>query len=101
MLDIFDTGGVDAAFVYTFARYDLANASATHEGFDLASAGLVKVLNEGRLVSATPTCRGSPRLRSPRSPNITARSIASRRLTPALPACWSAIQTWIPALWRG
>lgn len=47
LLDVFNTEGVDSAFVYTFARYDLANR-APHEDFDMASAGLVKVLGEGR-----------------------------------------------------
>jgi hypothetical protein len=47
LLDIFDTEGVDTVFVYTFARYDLANRSA-HEDFDMASAGLVRVLDEER-----------------------------------------------------
>jgi hypothetical protein len=48
LLDVFNTEGVDAAFVYTFARYDLPNRSASHEDFDMASAGLVKVFNDGR-----------------------------------------------------
>jgi hypothetical protein len=48
LLDVFRTEGVDAAFVYTFARYDLADRSGSHEDFDMASAGLVKVLDEGR-----------------------------------------------------
>ena len=48
MLDVFHTEGVDTAFVYTFARYDLADRSPSHEDFDIASAGLVKVLDEGR-----------------------------------------------------
>jgi hypothetical protein len=50
LLNIFNTEGVDTAFVYTFARYDLANRGASREDFDMASAGLVKVLDEG--------CRG-------------------------------------------
>jgi len=37
-LEVYDTEGVDYAFVYTFARYDMAG------DFDLASAGVVKVL---------------------------------------------------------
>lgn len=40
-------------FVYTFARYDLAHRNASHEDFDIASAGLAKVL-EGPLWSALP-----------------------------------------------
>ncbi len=50
LLDVFSTEGVDSVFVYTFARYDLANRSATQEDFDMASFGLVKVLDDG--------CRG-------------------------------------------
>ena len=48
LLDVFETESVDAAFVYTFARYDLVHRSAPQEDFDMASAGLVKVLGEGR-----------------------------------------------------
>jgi hypothetical protein len=47
------------------ARYDLVHRSASHEDFDMASAGLVKVF-EGAAASATPTCRGSPKPHSPR-----------------------------------
>lgn len=47
VLDIFETEGVDAAFVYTFARYDLPHRSASHEDFDLVSKGVVKVLEQG------------------------------------------------------
>jgi hypothetical protein len=48
LLNVFDSEGVDTVFVYTFARYDLADRSASREDFDMASAGIVKVLNEGR-----------------------------------------------------
>jgi hypothetical protein len=47
LLEVFETEGVDNAFVYTFARYDLPHHTAAHEDFDIASAGVVKVL-EGR-----------------------------------------------------
>ncbi len=47
LLDVFETEGIDASFVYTFARYDLAHRGTAHEDFDLASKGVVKVL-EGR-----------------------------------------------------
>jgi hypothetical protein len=46
-LDVFKAEGVDNVFVYTFARYDLVYRSAS-EDFDIASAGLVKVLDGGR-----------------------------------------------------
>jgi len=48
LLDVFQTEGVDNVFVYTFARYDLPHRSASHEDFDMASKGVVKVLEEGR-----------------------------------------------------
>lgn len=41
LLDVFATEGVDAAFVYTFARYDFCGE------FDLISKGIVKVLERG------------------------------------------------------
>jgi hypothetical protein len=41
LLDVFETEGVDSAFVYTFARYDFSG------GFDLISKGIVKVLDKG------------------------------------------------------
>ncbi|GAA4603428.1 hypothetical protein GCM10023195_11340 [Actinoallomurus liliacearum] len=49
MLDIYDAAGVDAAFVYTFARWDLAT-TALHDpefDFDAASFGVVRVLPPG------------------------------------------------------
>jgi hypothetical protein len=42
LLDVFESEGVDAAFVYTFARYDFAGE------FDLVSAGVVQILDKGR-----------------------------------------------------
>ncbi|HEY7837673.1 MAG TPA: hypothetical protein VIC54_03675 [Terriglobales bacterium] len=48
LLDVFSTEGVDSAFVYTFARYDLANRTGSHVDFDMASFGLVKVLDDRR-----------------------------------------------------
>lgn len=47
LLDVFEAEGVDTAFVNTFARYDLPHRTASGEDFDLASYGVVKVL-EGR-----------------------------------------------------
>src|SRR5579884_2326454 len=44
LLEVFESEGVDAAFVYTFARYDLPHRSAAEEDFDLASKGIVRVL---------------------------------------------------------
>lgn len=47
LLEIFDAEGVDGAFVYTFARYDLPHRGNPHEDFDLVSRGVVKVLEGG------------------------------------------------------
>ena len=44
LLDVFAAEGVDAAFVYTFARYDLPHDDDPHTDFDVVSAGVVKVL---------------------------------------------------------
>src|SRR5438094_1773231 len=47
-LDIFAAEGVDAAFVYTFARYDLPHRDDPYLDLDRASAGVVKVLDGKR-----------------------------------------------------
>jgi hypothetical protein len=47
VLDVLAAEGVDSAFVYTFARYDLPHRSDPRLDLDMASAGVVKVL-EGR-----------------------------------------------------
>jgi hypothetical protein len=47
LLDIFEAEGVDNVFVYTFARYDFPHRAAPHEDFDMASYGIVKVLEAG------------------------------------------------------
>jgi len=60
LLDVFETEGVDAAFVYTFARYDLPHRANGHEDFDLASRGLVKVL-EGRCGERYPDVPWEPK----------------------------------------
>ena len=48
LLDIFDAEGVDGAFWYTFARYDLPHRSDPREDLDMASYGVVKVLEDRR-----------------------------------------------------
>jgi hypothetical protein len=48
LLDIFEAEGVDTAFVNTFARYDLPYRSDSHADFDMASYGVVKVLEDGQ-----------------------------------------------------
>ncbi len=45
VLDVFEAEGVDNAFVNTFARYDLPHRRDPHEDFDMASFGVVKVLD--------------------------------------------------------
>jgi hypothetical protein len=47
-LSVFDSEGVDAAFVYTFARYDLVDRGESGGDFDVASAGIVRVLDGRR-----------------------------------------------------
>jgi hypothetical protein len=43
----FETEGVDAAFVYTFARYDLPHREDARTDLDRASCGVVKVFDAG------------------------------------------------------
>ncbi|PYO09827.1 MAG: hypothetical protein DMD30_04825 [Gemmatimonadetes bacterium] len=45
VLEVFEAEGVDNAFVNTFARYDLPHRSDPREDFDMASFGVVKVLD--------------------------------------------------------
>ncbi|WP_141579616.1 hypothetical protein [Actinomadura sp. WMMA1423] len=61
LLGIFDKSGLDAAFVYTFARYDLPHADTEDRDFDKASLGIVKVLPEGRLGTAYPDMPWEPK----------------------------------------
>lgn len=46
LLDIFDTEGVDAAFVYTLARYDLPHHVDPRADLDRVSCGIVKVRDD-------------------------------------------------------
>jgi hypothetical protein len=45
LLEVFEAEGVDAVFVYTFARYDLPHREDPRTDLDLASRGVVKVLD--------------------------------------------------------
>jgi hypothetical protein len=45
LLEIFESEGIDAAFVYTFARYDLPHRDDPRLDLDRASAGVVSVLD--------------------------------------------------------
>ncbi|QKG23146.1 hypothetical protein [Actinomadura verrucosospora] len=47
LLDVYDEGGVDAAFVNTFARRDLPTDPDPDRDFDKASYGIVKILAPG------------------------------------------------------
>lgn len=60
LLEIFESEGVDAAFVYTFARYDLPHRDDPHLDLDTASAGVVKVL-EGRRGDRYPDVSWEPK----------------------------------------
>jgi len=60
LLEVFDSEGVDAAFVYTFARYDLPFREDPAADFDLASYGIVKVL-EGRRGERYPDMHWEPK----------------------------------------
>lgn len=62
LLDVFEAEGVDAAFVYTFARYDLPHREDPRTDLDRVSRGVVKVL-DGR-----GGARGSPSRRYPDMP---------------------------------
>jgi hypothetical protein len=60
VLDILTAEGVDSAFVYTFARYDLPHRRDPRLDLDMASAGVVKVL-EGRLGHTYPDMCWEPK----------------------------------------
>jgi hypothetical protein len=60
LLDIFTAEGVDAAFVNTFARYDLPHRSSPRADLDMASYGIVKVL-EGRHGDTYPAMPWEPK----------------------------------------
>jgi len=46
VLEVFEAEGLDAAFLYTFARFDLPFRPDDAEDLDRVSAGIVKVLDE-------------------------------------------------------
>jgi hypothetical protein len=61
LLDLYDTGGVDTAFVYTFATRHLPTSEDPARDFDLGSFGIVKVLPAGRTGSAYPGMPWEPK----------------------------------------
>lgn len=56
-LDVFDAEGIDAAFIYTFARYDLPHRTDPLADLDMMSAGVVKVLDGQSGAGAVPARR--------------------------------------------
>ncbi|MFI6732550.1 hypothetical protein ACIBI9_06445 [Nonomuraea sp. NPDC050451] len=62
LLEAFDAGGIDSAFVFTFALYDHVHRpdGAPHEDLDLASYGIVKVY-EDRLGATYPDMPWEPK----------------------------------------
>lgn len=62
LLGEFDRSAIDAAFVNTFARYDLTHNDADDDrDFDKASFGIVKVLDGGRTGAAYPGLPWEPK----------------------------------------
>ena len=80
VVEIFETDGVDSAFVYTFARYDLPHRDDPRLDLDLASRGGVRVPDRQDSArglerpAAIPACPGSRRPRSMSSQTATADS---------------------------
>ncbi|MER7007895.1 hypothetical protein ABT297_33295 [Dactylosporangium sp. NPDC000555] len=72
LLDIFDSEGVDSAFVHLFALHNLPHRpdGDPRDDLDLASLGIVKVL-DGRNGDTYPDMPWNPKPPSPRSPNAT------------------------------
>ncbi|MFB8749111.1 hypothetical protein [Streptomyces parvulus] len=62
LIDILDDSAIDAAFVNTFARYDLPHSGTDDDrDFDRASFGVVKVLDGGRTGIAYPGLPWEPK----------------------------------------
>lgn len=62
LIDTFDKSTIDAAFVNTFARYDLPHTDADDDrDFDKASFGVVKVLDGDRTGTAYPGLPWEPK----------------------------------------
>ncbi|WP_039938259.1 hypothetical protein [Streptomyces himastatinicus] len=59
---VVEHSGIDAAFVYTFARYDLPHDEDNDDrDFDKASFGIVKVLTDGRTGTTYPGLPWEPK----------------------------------------
>jgi len=61
LLEIFTAEGVDSAFVFTFALYQLPHRADPREDLDLASYGIVKVY-EARFGDAYPDMAWEPKV---------------------------------------
>ncbi|MCW3820252.1 hypothetical protein ONA91_38065 [Micromonospora sp. DR5-3] len=61
LLNVYDAGGVDTAFVYTFASRHLPTSEDPERDFDLGSFGIVKVLPPGRTGTAYPGMPWEPK----------------------------------------
>jgi hypothetical protein len=61
LLDLYEAGGVDTAFVYTFASRHLPTSDDPERDFDLGSFGIVKVLPPGRTGTAYPEMPWEPK----------------------------------------
>ncbi|MDR7276355.1 hypothetical protein [Catenuloplanes atrovinosus] len=61
LLDVFDAGGVDTAFVQTFAARHLPTSDDPAHDFDLASFGIVRVLPPGRTGTTHPGMPWEPK----------------------------------------
>jgi hypothetical protein len=61
LLEIYAEGDADAAFIYTFARWDLPTSSDPGRDFDIASFGIVKVLEQGRTGTTYPGLPWEPK----------------------------------------
>lgn len=61
LLALYDEEGVDAAFVYTFARWDRPTATDPEHDYDLGSYGVVRVLADGRTGTTYPGLPWEPK----------------------------------------
>ncbi|MCP2328361.1 hypothetical protein HDA40_006868 [Hamadaea flava] len=61
LLDLYDAGGVDTAFVYTFASRHLPTSDDPEQDFDLGSFGIVKILPAGRTGTVYPGMPWEPK----------------------------------------
>ncbi len=63
LLEMFDAGGIDSAFVFTFALYDFPHRpdGDPSEDLDLASYGIVKVFDDDRNGQTHPDMRWEPK----------------------------------------